>query len=281
MIEIGKKQRLAIQYFKDAGAYLSEGEKGAQTILLPGRQVPADAGIGDELEVFIYRDSEDRLIATTRTPKLMLGELGALKVVQVTKIGAFLDWGLEKDLLLPYREQRGELKPGMEVTVSLYVDKSGRLCATMYVDKHLRTDSPYHAGDKVTGIVYGVREEIGVFVAVDGLYMGLIPRQELYEVLQLGDRVNARVMRVREDGKLDLSTRKKAYAQMKTDADIVWEHIEACGGILGIGDKSPAELIKAELHLSKNAFKRAAGRLMKAGKITIGDYELRRCEKDA
>ena len=281
MIEIGKKQKLTIQYFKDAGAYLGEGEKGAQTILLPTRQVPEGAGIGDELEVFIYRDSEDRLIATTRTPALMLGAFAALRVVQVTKIGAFLDWGLEKDLFLPYREQRGELKPGMEVTVSLYVDKSGRLCATMYVDKLLRTDSPYRAGDKVEGIVYGIREEIGAFVAVDGRYMGLIPRQELYEALQLGDRVNARVMRVREDGKLDLSTRKKAYAQMKTDADIVWEHLEACGGILGIGDKSPAELIKAELHLSKNAFKRAAGRLMKAGKITVGDYELRRCEKEA
>ena len=112
MIEIGKKQKLAIQYFKDAGAYLGEGEKGAQTILLPTRQVPEGAGIGDELEVFIYRDSEDRLIATTRTPALMLGAFAALRVVQVTKIGAFLDWGLEKDLFLPYREQRGELKPG-------------------------------------------------------------------------------------------------------------------------------------------------------------------------
>ncbi len=274
MWELGKTVRLTVDHFTDNGAYLRRLDDAAEkpaTVLLPNRYIAEGTKIGDEVEVFLYKDSEDRPIATTDKPLIEAGGLAALKVKAVTNIGAFLDWGLPKDLFLPYKEQRGELKPGQTVFVTLYVDKSERLCASMYVDRFFRTDPPYKEGDRVSGTVYALNPEIGAFVAVDGLYYGLIPKQELYEKLRVGDAVAARVLKKRPDGKLNLSTRKKAYAQMKTDADVIMEHLEMAGGILGLGDKSDAVLIKAELSMSKSAFKRAAGGLMKAGKIRVFD----------
>lgn len=274
MWELGKTTRLTVDHFTDNGAYLRHGDdlsEKPETVLLPNRYIPEGTKTGDALEVFLYRDSEDRPIATTDKPLIEAGGLAQLKVKAVTKIGAFLDWGLPKDLFLPYKEQRGELAAGQSVFVTLYVDKSDRLCASMHVDRFFRNDPPYEEGDRVKGTVYALNAEIGAFVAVDGLYYGLIPKQELYEKLRVGDAVEARVLKKRPDGKLNLSTRKKAYAQMKTDAEIVMEHLEMAGGILGLGDKSDAVLIKAELSMSKSAFKRAAGGLLKAGKIRIYD----------
>ena len=267
---LGKFQTLIVDHFASAGAFLKESE-GKETVLLPGKEIPEGADIGSLLTVFLYKDSEDRLIATTARPKITLGEMALLTVRQTSPIGAFLDWGLPKDLLLPFKETQGELKPGQQVLVTLYVDKSGRLAASMRVDKLLSEDSPYQEGDQVQGIVYAIKADIGAFVAVDQRYFGLIPRQELYERLKTGDQVTARVIKRRPDGRLNLSTRKKAYAQMGEDADIIWQHLQETGGILGVGDKSDAALIKAELSMSKNAFKRAAGRLMKEGKIRVFD----------
>lgn len=274
MWELGKTVRLSVDHFTDNGAYLRHEDdlsEKPETVLLPNRYIPEGTKKGDVLEVFLYRDSEDRPIATTDRPLIEAGGLAQLKVKSVTKIGAFLDWGLPKDLFLPYKEQRGELAAGQSVFVTLYVDKSDRLCASMHVDRFFRNDPPYKEGNRVSGTVYAVNPEIGAFVAVDGLYYGLIPKQELYEKLRVGDHVETRVLKKRPDGKLNLSTRKKAYAQMKTDAEIVMEHLEMAGGILGLGDKSDAVLIKAELSMSKSAFKRAAGGLMKAGKIRVYD----------
>lgn len=274
MWELGKTTRLTVDHFTDNGAYLRHADdlsEKPETVLLPNRYIPEGTKTGDALEVFLYRDSEDRPIATTDKPLIEAGGFAQLKVKAVTKIGAFLDWGLPKDLFLPYKEQRGELAAGQSVFVTLYVDKSDRLCASMHADRFFRNDPPYEEGDRVKGTVYAVNPEIGAFVAVDGLYYGLIPKQELYEKLRVGDAVEARVLKKRPDGKLNLSPRKKAYAQMKTDAEIVMEHLEMAGGILGLGDKSDAVLIKAELSMSKSAFKRAAGGLLKAGKIRIYD----------
>ena len=271
MIELGRTQNLTVTRFTESGAYLGESAGAEKDVLLPGRYVPEGTQAGDRLSVFIYKDSEDRLIATTEKPKLELGRMALLKVVQMTKIGAFLDWGLKKDLLLPFRQQRGELAPGQEVLVTLYVDSSERLAATMFVDRFFRADSPYRKDDRVRGHVYALKEEIGAFVAVDDCYFGLIPRQELYEKLRVGDEVEVRVLRVREDGKLDLSPRRKAYAQLDGDGEVILAHLQETGGILGVGDKSDAALIRTELSMSKNAFKRAAGRLMKEGKIRIFD----------
>ncbi len=243
MVELGKVQKLRVLRIKENGVYLGEGED-ENGILLPKKEVPEGVDIGCEISVFIYRDSEDRLIATTREPALEVGDVAFLPVSQVTNIGAFLDWGLLKDLFLPFHEQRGKLQPGMRVPVTLYVDKSNRLCATMKIYSRLRHDPPYQKNDWVQGIVYEVKPELGAFVAVDGCYAGMIPRQEIYEPYRPGETVQARVLKVRSDGKMDLTARKKAYAQMEPDAEKVWKAILEYDGELPFNDKSDPLLIK-------------------------------------
>lgn len=265
-MELGKKQVLTVVKQVEFGVYLgSEKEK----VLLPRKQVPAGIELGDPVEVFLYKDSSDRLIATTNEPRLTLGETAVLKVVQVGKFGAFLDWGLEKDLFLPFKEQTAKVKAGDECVAALYIDKSQRLCATMKVYKYLRTDSPYKKDDKIEGIIYDSSDNFGMFVAVDGKYSALIPRREVPVGLKVGQRVQARVTEVKPDGKLNLSVREKAFIQMDQDALMVLERIEKYGGVLPFNDKADAEVIKKEFGLSKNAFKRAVGHLYKERKIEI------------
>ena len=273
---LGKKVRLMIVKEVEFGVYLGNKE---EKVLLPKKQVPRGLEAGDPVEVFLYKDSSDRLIATTNEPKLTLGELAVLKVADVGKIGAFLDWGLEKDLLLPFREQTAKVRKGDEVLAALYVDKSGRLCATMKVYEKLRQDAPYQKDDQVEGIVYDTSDNFGVFVAVDDCYSALIPKREAFGNLRVGERVQARVIKVREDGKLDLAVREKAFLQMDTDAQMIMERLEASGGKLPFTDKADPELIKRELGLSKNAFKRAVGRLLKSGKIEIREKSIEICQK--
>lgn len=273
---LGKKVRLMIVKEVEFGVYLGNKE---EKVLLPKKQVPRGLEAGDPVEVFLYKDSSDRLIATTNEPKLTLGELAVLKVVDVGKIGAFLDWGLEKDLLLPFREQTAKVRKGDEVLAALYVDKSGRLCATMKVYEKLRQDAPYQKDDQVEGIVYDTSDNFGVFVAVDDCYSALIPKREAFGSLRVGERVHARVIKVREDGKLDLAVREKAFLQMDADAQMIMERMEASGGKLPFTDKADPELIKRELGLSKNAFKRAVGRLLKSGKIEIREKSIEICQK--
>ncbi len=273
---LGKKVRLMIVKEVEFGVYLGNKE---EKVLLPKKQVPRGLEAGDPVEVFLYKDSSDRLIATTNEPKLTLGELAVLKVADVGKIGAFLDWGLEKDLLLPFREQTAKVRKGDEVLAALYVDKSGRLCATMKVYEKLRQDAPYQKDDQVEGIVYDTSDNFGVFVAVDDCYSALIPKREAFGKLRVGERVHARVIKVREDGKLDLAVREKAFLQMDTDAQMLMERLEASGGKLPFTDKADPELIKRELGLSKNAFKRAVGRLLKSGKIEIREKSIEICQK--
>ncbi len=277
MIRLGERQLLYIVKQVDFGVYLAP-EQGSQEekVLLPAKQVPQGSGIGDPVEAFVYRDSRDRMIATVREPKLSMGQVAELTVVQVGKIGAFLDWGLEKDLLLPFRQQRGRVREGDKVLVSLYIDKSGRLCATMNVYDNLRTDSPYKAEDKVTGRVYEISDNFGAFVAVDNIYSALIPKKELYGRIELGDEVMARVTQVREDGKLTLSIRDKAYLQMDVDARELMEIIDSYDGVLPFTDKAAPEVITHETGMSKNEFKRAVGRLLKEGRIEIKEKVIRR-----
>lgn len=274
MIELGKMQELVVVREKNFGVFLSEAEGDETAVLLPGKQVPEGTRIGDKLNVFIYRDSSDRLIATTRTPFLTAGEVGVLTVKEVGRIGAFLDMGLEKDLLLPFKEQNHPVQAGEKCLVAVYRDKSGRLAATMNVYRYMSSDSPYHKDDRVTGTVYEINERLGAFVAVDNKYYGMIPEKELYGGIRPGDEVEARVLKVRPDGKLDLSTREKSYIQMDADAQLVWDAIEARGGSLPFTDKASPEVIKDEFHLSKNAFKRAVGHLLKEGRIRITDHTI-------
>jgi len=277
-MEIGKIQTLKIVRIKPNGAYLSdpagEEEEKDNAVLLPGKQVPENAKEGDTLDVFLYTDSSDRPIATTSTPLLTVGETGILTVKDTTKIGAFLDIGLEKDVLLPFKETEGKPEQGQKLLVALTVDKAGRLAATMHVYPFLKNGSPYKKDDEVTGTVYEVREGMGVFVAVDNRYFGLIPASEVYGEYRIGDEVKARVMRVREDGKLDLSPRRKAYLQMDDDAEKVLAAISDNGGKLPFTDKADPALIRDKFGMSKNEFKRAVGHLLKSGKIVITENSI-------
>ena len=276
MLNIGRKQKLVVVKKVEFGIYLGEtreaGEK--ERVLLPIKQVPEGTKEGDELEVFLYRDSSDRLIATTREPKLVLGELAVLNVAATGKIGAFLDWGLEKDLLLPYKEQTVKVKKDQEVLVALYIDKSDRLCATMKVSPYLKTQSPYVVEDQVEGRIYEISDNFGVFVAVDDQYSGLIPKTEAQGQYRPGEKVSCRVTNVREDGKLNLSPRKKAYQQMDEDSELVLKVIGEYAGVLPFDDKVSPEVIKREFGLSKAAFKRAVGHLLKEKKIKIQDKRI-------
>lgn len=276
MLELGKIQELTVVKKVEFGVYLAQQEGDENKVLLPVRQVPEGAGIGDRIEVFLYKDSKDRLISTTTRPKLVLGEVTVLTVAQTGKLGAFLDWGLEKDLFLPFKEQTKRVKEGESLPVALYVDKSGRLCATMKIYHYLKTDSPYKNNDKVSGYLYEISEQFGAFVAVDDQYSALIPPREMYGQLQAGERVEARVVRVHEDGKLDLSVREKAYLQIEKDAQKVLEVIDSFDGALPFTDKASPEVIRRELLMSKNEFKRAVGNLLKAGKIEITERAIRR-----
>ncbi|MEG6523603.1 CvfB family protein [Desulfotomaculum sp. 1211_IL3151] len=268
MIQIGKVHKLQVTGKSDCGVHLAdENEKGLADILLPKNDLPGKLEIGDTIDVFIYQDLEGKTLATVRKPKLTIGELGFLKVVEITSFGAFLDWGMPKDLLLPLKEQVGVIRKGDFCLVGLYINNSNKICASMRIYNLLSSDSPYKVNDRVYATVYSINEEIGAFVAVDDTYHGLIHKNELHRNYTVGDQVELRVKKVREDGKLELSFRDKAYNEIETDAQMVMERLKSGGGILRINDNSSPEQIKAELNISKRAFKRAVGRLLKEGAI--------------
>ncbi|MCI6731722.1 MAG: S1-like domain-containing RNA-binding protein [Lachnospiraceae bacterium] len=271
MIELGKAQELVLFKVNEHGGYLGESDHPEQVVLLPGKQLPQGVKTGDRILVFIYRDSSDRLIATVNKPAMELGQIARLKVVSVSKIGAFLDWGLEKDLFLPFKEQTAKLRKNDYCVVRLYIDKSDRLCASMKVYDMMIAPTPYKTGDQVKGVIYQISETLGALVAVDLRYHGLIPLKELFGEHHIGEEVEARVTKVREDGRLNLSIREKAYRQMDIDSELVLNRITERGGHLPFNDKAAPMVIEREFGLSKNAFKRAVGRLLKAGKIVISD----------
>ena len=293
-MKLGEWNLLRIDRIKDVGAYLTDGKGLGEDmdVLLPTRQIPEGLEIGDNVEVFLYRDSEDRLIATTHTPLITLGEIKKLKVKSVASIGAFLDWGLSRDLFLPFKEQTVKVQQEKSYLVKLYVDKTGRLAASMRIADALSldTEGTFKKGDHVKGVVYNVKKDFGVFVALEDSplgaegtdlgavgtdpiarykYSGLIHSSEVFENLYVGDEVTCRVVKAREDGKLDLAMRDEIPQQMEKDAEMVYDIIKSYGGRLPFNDKADAELIKKEFGISKNAFKRAVGRLLKQGLITI------------
>lgn len=272
MMKLGKKQVLTVVKKVDFGVYLGSND---EKVLLPKKQVPEGIELGDPVEVFLYKDSDDRLIATTNEPKVQLDQLAVLEVADTGKFGAFLNWGLEKDLFLPFKQQTKKVSKGDKCLVTLYIDKSERLCATMRVYDKLRKDSPYKKDDIVSGIIYDTSDEFGVFVAVDGIFSALIPKKDAFGSLKVGQTVQARVTGVKADGKLDLSVRDKIPMQMDKDAEMIHKRMEKMGGTLPFTDKADAELIKTEFNMSKNAFKRAVGRLLKEGKIEITSEKIK------
>ena len=280
MLRLGEYQKLTVVKKVEFGVYLAEEQDTEKRVLLPAKQVPDETKTGDEIEVFLYKDSKDRLIATTNHPKLTLGGLAVLRVAEVGKIGAFLDWGLEKDLFLPYKEMTAKVKPDDEILVTLYIDKSSRLCASMKkLYDLLSTDAPYKEGDTVEARVYEFSGNFGTFLAVDDKYSAMIPRHEDTSRLQIGDVIEVKVTNVKPDGKLDVTLRDKAYIQMDADAEKVMQVIEEFAGVLPFGDKASPEVIKRETGLSKNAFKRAVGRLYKEHRVIITEKSIRKAEQ--
>ena len=284
-MKLGTWNILRIDRIKDVGAYLTdgkglEGDPSVEDVLLPTRQIPEGMEMGDNLEVFLYRDSEDRVIATTIEPYITLGEIKRLKVKSVSDIGAFLDWGLSRDLFLPFKEQTVKVQQERSYLVKLYIDKTNRLAASMKIANSLKSDKNinelFKKGDHVKGVVYNIKKDFGAFVAIEDqteapsyTASGLIHSSEIFENLYVGDEVTCRIIKVREDGKMDLAMRDEIPRQMEKDAEMVLDIIRSYGGRLPFNDKADASLIKKEFGLSKNAFKRAVGRLLKNGEIEI------------
>lgn len=276
-MRLGEIQTLTVIKTVEFGVYLAKQPGDEKRVLLPAKQVPENTVVGDKIEVFLYKDSKDRLIATTNRPKLTLGGLAVLKVLEIGKIGAFLDWGLEKDLFLPYKEMTAKVAPEDEILVTLYIDKSQRLCASMKkLYELMDMDSPYQEGDTVNGRIYEFGHDFGTFVAVDDHYSAMIPSHEDCGMFHIGDVIEAKVTHVKPDGKLDITMREKAYLQMDADAKKVMQIIEEYAGVLPFTDKSSPEVIKRETGLSKNAFKRAVGKLYKERRIEITERSIRR-----
>lgn len=263
MIKIGKRQKMRINNISSIGAYLDAGTgETADNILLPNNELEdMEVEVGEELNVFIYRDSEDRLIATLKQTKAVIGTIAKLEVVDVTPIGAFLDWGLEKDLLLPKGQEEGIIRKGETHLVGIYEDNKGRVSATMNIYKFLLPTFNFEENDKITGTVYRIEPEIGVFVAVEDRYFGLIPKSECFREHKVGETIEGRVMRIREDGKLDLSLRELKIQQMDKDAELILKKMK--DGSFNLTDNSSPEEIKKALGMSKKAFKRAMGTLYK------------------
>lgn len=270
MIKIGKRQKMKVNNIASIGVYMdAETDNPKDNILLPNNEIEnMEVAPGDYLDVFIYRDSEDRLIATLRKTYAVVGALSKLEVVDLTEIGAFLDWGLNKDILLPRGQEEGKLKLGNKYLVGLYEDKKGRLSATMQIYKFLMPCSDYKANDLVSATVYRIQKDIGIFVAVDDRYFGLIPKSECYVEYEVGQELELRVIRVREDGKLDLSPRALLHEQMDKDAEKLLEKMKLYRNDFPLNDKSSPEKIEKMLGMSKKAFKRAMGNLLKNGLVT-------------
>lgn len=276
-MRLGEYQELYYVKKKEFGIYLAETLNDEERVLLPMKQVPEGLKLQDKVKVFLYKDSSDRLIATTNKPKLVLGELAVLTIKEIGKIGAFLDWGLEKDLFLPFKEMTQKVEPNEEVLVTLYIDKSERLCASMKgIYNLLSTESPYKKDDIVTGRVYEFSDNFGTFVAVDDCYSARIPKHEDHSFLRIGDIIEAKVVSVKPDGKLDLTIREKAYIQLDADAEKIMELLDSYAGVLPFSEKASPEVIKRETGLSKNAFKRAIGHLYKERKIDLSGGKIRR-----
>lgn len=273
MIKVGKRQTMLVDHFASVGAYLVpvlvEEEEEKIEILLPNNELEErDLQEGEEVEVLIYRDSEDRLIATFRKTEALVGTLAKLEVVDTNpRLGAFLDWGLTKDLLLPVSQQEVRAEIGKRYLVGIYEDSKGRLSATMKIYNFLLPNHDFSKNDTVKGTVYRVNDEIGVFVAVEDRYFGLIPKSECFQAFEVGEELDLRIIRVREDGKLDVSPRVILSEQISKDAEVILQKMRILKDHFRFNDDSSPEDIKDYFSMSKKAFKRAIGQLLKQGLI--------------
>lgn len=273
-IQLGKTNHLRVVKEVDFGLYLDGGPEG--DILLPARYVPRGCKVGDELDVFLYLDSEERLVATTEQPLAQVGDFAWLRVAWVNNFGAFMDWGLMKDLFVPFREQKLKMQKDKYYMVHLHVDEeSYRIMASAKVERYLDKDMPpYKPGDKVQGLVWQ-KTDLGFKVIVDNRYGALLYDNEVFCELHAGDRLTAYVKLVRPDGKIDLSLQRKGQAAVTDFSDVLLNHLRTNAGSTPLGDKAPAEEIYAVFGVSKKVFKKAVGDLYKRRLIEITDSGLR------
>jgi len=269
MYNLGEFQKLIIKRFKNNGAYigLKDVKNEKLDILLPKKEVLETDKVDDEIEVFVYKDNQSRFVATRKKTKISLGKLETLEVMDISKIGAFLDWGLEKELFLPFKEQTMKLEKGRKYLVALYIDKSERLCATMKIRDYLTSDSPYKEGEWVEGIVYSIHKDYGAFVAVDKKYDAMIENKDIIGVLEIGEPINFRISKVKKDGRLNLVLKNLSHIEINDNAEILFNIIKDRGGFLDLNDKSDPDRIKEICGMSKSSFKKAVGRLLKNQKI--------------
>lgn len=275
MIELGKFQTLYVKKIVSWGVYIAESAATSmKMVLLPKKHAPPNVKVGDSVHVFIYRDSEDRLIATTHKPKITLGQIAELTVVHSDKNGVFLDMGLDRDLFLPFAQQTKALCVGDSALVAMYIDKSGRLCATMRLFDYLRTDNPYQVGEKTIGTVYLVHKELGIFIAVDDQYAGMIYRQNACDIPAVGDRIDVIIQKIHPDGKLVLSNRQAPKLQIASQAEELCVWLSRNNGVIPFNDKADPMVIRKAFNMSKADFKRAIGRLLKEGKVVIKENSI-------
>lgn len=270
MIEIGKKNNLRALRNTAAGMYLTDGK--GNEVLLPNKYVPKSFAIGELIEVFIYKDSEDRITATTLVPLIELGGFAFLKVNQVTAFGAFLDWGMEKDLLVPIKEQKERMEEGEFYVVSMYLDEtSDRLVASSKIKKFLdNEDIALQVGESVQAVIFE-DTPLGYLAIVNGKHKGLLYHNEVFERLRMGDEITAYVKKVKEGGDLDLSKQKIGFSHVNDQTDVLLNLIKKSGGFLPLHDNSSPEEIQFKLKMSKKVFKKAVGMLYKMKKISISN----------
>jgi uncharacterized protein len=274
MAKIGERASLKIIREKSFGLYLDGGELGE--ILLPHREVPKDNVIGASLDVFIHTDSEDRPVATLQTPKAMPGQFARLKCVAVTGVGAFLDWGLSKDLLVPFREQKMRMEVGKSYLVRVHVDEvSGRIIASARLERFLdREPHSFKPGDEVDLVIFG-KTDLGYKAIINGSHSGLLFSEGVYQPLQPGEKTKGYISALREDGKIDLTLHPAGRTKVVSLEERILGELSARGGFWAIGDHSPASEIHDELGVSKRTFKQAIGALWKKQRITIEDRGIR------
>jgi predicted RNA-binding protein (virulence factor B family) len=268
MAKIGEYNTLKVVKEVDFGVYLDGGNLGE--VLLPKRYVPSNCQVENDIEVFIYLDSEDRLVATTEKPLAGVGEFASLEVVSVSDVGAFLDWGLPKDLLLPHREQKQKVTHGQKVFVYVYLDlESKRLVATAKIEKNIDNLPVYYQpGDEVDVIIWA-ETDLGYKVVIENLYSGMLYRNEVFQPLEPGQKLLGYVKKVREDEKIDISLYKPGYEKIDTHATQILKYLKENNGYCPLGDKSPADEIANTFNISKKTFKKAIGNLYKEKLIRI------------
>jgi uncharacterized protein len=277
MATVGQYNTLKVLRETSSGYFLDGESLG--DILLPGKYAPRRLKEGDEIEVFLYFDSEDRLIATTEEPYCEVGEFALLEVVEVNEIGAFLNWGLQKDLLVPFREQKLKMEPGSWHIVYVYIDeKTGRIAASAKVDKFLGLQpADYKPGDEVELFIYGPCP-LGFNAIIDNSYWGMLYTSEVFQPLNRGEHITGYINKVREDGKIDLSLYPAGYKKAQTSAELIIEYLKRNDGFMPLTDKSPADEIYETFGISKKNFKMAVGSLYKNRVIEIGQNGIRLIE---